>query len=80
MSIIKYIQAKEFVMTVSGSEGISISAKGAIMGGVSMPKKWVLAYNLLINPADKERLLQEYHDSKVSTKIIKGIKGLFGKK
>ena len=74
------IQANGFDMTVSGGEGISISAKGAMMGSVSMPKKWVLAYNLLTNPADKERLLQEYHDSKISTKIIKGIKGLFGKK
>jgi len=73
------IQANGFDMTVSGGKGISISAKG-VMGSVSMPKKWVLAYNLLTNPADKERLLQGYHDSKVSTKIIKGIKGLFGKK
>lgn len=74
------MQAKEFVMTVSGSEGISIRISGMMSNSVSIPKKWVLAYNLLTNPADKERLLQEYHDSKVSTKIIKGIKGLFGKK
>ena len=74
------MQAKEFVMTVSGSEGISIRIYGMMSNSVSIPKKWVLAYNLLTNPADKERLLQEYHDSKISTKIIKGIKGLFGKK
>lgn len=74
------MQTKEFVMTVSGSEGISIRLSGMMSNSVSIPKKWVLAYNLLTNPADKERLLQEYHDSKVSTKIIKGIKGLFGKK
>jgi len=74
------MQAKEFVMTVSGSEGISIRINGMMSNSVSIPKKWVLAYNLLTNPADKERLLQEYHDSKISTKIIKGIKGLFGKK
>ncbi len=74
------MQAKDFDMTVSGSKGITISVKSMFSDRVSMPKKWVLAYNLLTNPAAKERLLQEYHDSKVSTKIIKGIKGLFGKK
>lgn len=74
------VNATGFRLNVSGGNGISISARALLSDTIDMPKKWVLAYNLLTNPADKERLLQEYDDSKLSTKLIKGIKGLFGKK
>ncbi len=73
------IQADGFeLVIISGNDGASIKASG-FMNEVSMSKKWKLAYNLLTYPEQKEQLLQEYNDSKISTKIFKGIKGLFGK-
>lgn len=73
------IQANTFEIVARNEIGNSGRLK-PILGNLSMQKKWILSYNILTYPEQKEQLLQEYDDSKVSTKLIKGIKGLFGKK
>lgn len=70
---------KELDLKVFGSDNKSAILK-SMFGGISMPKKWHLACNLIIHPEQKELLLQEYHNSLISTKIGSFFKKLFVKK
>lgn len=70
---------KELNLKVFGSDNKSAILE-SMFGGISMPKKWHLACNLIIHPEQKELLLQEYHNSLISTKIGSFFKKLFGKK
>lgn len=51
-----------------------------LIGNISIPKQWQVTFNLLNHPEQKEQLLHEYVESKMSTKIKKNINSLFGKK
>lgn len=81
-----------FVAQIRGKKsGIDLKLKPIIGDSIKMPAKWKLAYNLMTYPEKREQLLQEYHDSLLSTKVLKvvnnaadslmkGFKSLFAKK